>query len=311
MHPLGKLAKARRGICFSCAGSSISAIRAGGGARKGRGRSGKRLPGKKNLLSFLVLFNLILSWPLFAAPPPGCPSKTDLHLSGIVFSGDSLCAARGELNVTASEVPAGANTVFAAGRITLGADFVVRNGGILQARAVQIQLPVVRAGDDQTVASQATVTLDGSASEAPGGRIESYQWRQLSGSQVILQHPDQAQTTFSAPAVTTATVLEFELEITDQFGFTAQDPVEITITPGSTGDRDGDGIPDEHDAFPDDPNDAYDFDQDGIGDNADPDGMATAWPTAPISIPMTRLKAQHRYLASPHPPMARPLPTRR
>ncbi|WP_419592225.1 PKD domain-containing protein, partial [Thiolapillus sp.] len=275
------------------------------------GRSGKRLPGKKNLLSFLVLFNLILSWPLFAAPPPGCPSKTDLHLSGIVFSGDSLCAARGELNVTASEVPAGANTVFAAGRITLGADFVVRNGGILQARAVQIQLPVVRAGDDQTVASQATVTLDGSASEAPGGRIESYQWRQLSGSQVILQHPDQAQTTFSAPAVTTATVLEFELEITDQFGFTAQDPVEITITPGGTGDRDGDGIPDEHDAFPDDPNDAYDFDQDGIGDNADPDGMATAWPTAPISIPMTRLKAQHRYLASPHPPMARPLPTRR
>ncbi|WP_419639064.1 hypothetical protein, partial [Thiolapillus sp.] len=83
------------------------------------------------------------------------------------------------------------------------------------------------------------------------------------------------------------------------------------ITPGGTGDRDGDGIPDEHDAFPDDPNDAYDFDQDGIGDNADPDGMATAWPTAPISIPMTRLKAQHRYLASPHPPMARPLPTRR
>jgi hypothetical protein len=89
---------------------------------------------------------------------------------------------------------------------------------------------------------------------------------------VILQHPEQAQSTFTAPGVTTATMLEFELEITDQLGFTARDLVVITITPGgNTGDRDGDGIPDEHDAFPDDPTEAYDFDKDGIGDNADPD----------------------------------------
>ena len=36
-------------------------------------------------------------------------------------------------------------------------------------------------------------------------------------------------------------------------------------------DRDGDGVPDEDDAFPDDPNESSDFDGDGIGDNADLD----------------------------------------
>ena len=37
------------------------------------------------------------------------------------------------------------------------------------------------------------------------------------------------------------------------------------------GDRDGDGVPDESDLFPDDPEDYADFDGDGLGDNADPD----------------------------------------
>ncbi len=272
MHPLRELAKAQRRFCFSCFESGIGVIRGIGGAREPGFRSGKRLPGKERLVSFLVLFSLFLCQPALAAPPPGCPSETDLQLSGIVFSGDSLCAAKGELKITGSEIPAGARSVLIAGRIVLGADFAVRDGGVLQATTAQIQLPVARAGDDQSAAAQALVTLDGSASEAPGGSIESYQWRQRSGPKVTLQHPEQVQATFTAPDVTTATALEFELEITDQLGFTARDLVVITITPGgNSGDRDGDGIPDEHDAFPDDPTEAYDFDQDGIGDNADPD----------------------------------------
>jgi hypothetical protein len=36
-------------------------------------------------------------------------------------------------------------------------------------------------------------------------------------------------------------------------------------------DRDGDGIPDDEDTFPDDPNESADLDGDGIGDNSDPD----------------------------------------
>ena len=62
------------------------------------------------------------------------------------------------------------------------------------------------------------------------------------------------------------------VRVTDAGGLSASQTFTITVTPGGgAGDRDGDGIPDQYDAFPDDPNDAYDFDQDGVGDNADPD----------------------------------------
>lgn len=45
---------------------------------------------------------------------------------------------------------------------------------------------------------------------------------------------------------------------------------EVT-TGGGVRDRDGDGVPDDVDAFPDDPAEWADLDGDGIGDNADPD----------------------------------------
>ena len=41
-------------------------------------------------------------------------------------------------------------------------------------------------------------------------------------------------------------------------------------TPGSGGDRDGDGVPDDLDAFPDDPMETTDADANGVGDNAQP-----------------------------------------
>ncbi len=52
----------------------------------------------------------------------------------------------------------------------------------------------------------------------------------------------------------------------------------VETPPQSTGDagvidtdRDGDGVPNDQDAFPDDPGESADLDGDGIGDNADPD----------------------------------------
>lgn len=44
-----------------------------------------------------------------------------------------------------------------------------------------------------------------------------------------------------------------------------------TLTDDVLYDRDGDGVEDFEDRFPDDPNEDSDFDWDGIGDNADPD----------------------------------------
>lgn len=47
--------------------------------------------------------------------------------------------------------------------------------------------------------------------------------------------------------------------------------VGLPTPPNDDGDRDGDGVPDHSDAFPDDPAETTDTDGDGIGDNADLD----------------------------------------
>ena len=44
---------------------------------------------------------------------------------------------------------------------------------------------------------------------------------------------------------------------------------ESCVTTYDPFDRDGDGVPDKDDAFPDDPDEDTDTDGDGIGDNAD------------------------------------------
>jgi hypothetical protein len=45
----------------------------------------------------------------------------------------------------------------------------------------------------------------------------------------------------------------------------------LTISNGGPPDSDGDGVPDDRDAFPNDPTEWSDLDHDGIGDNSDPD----------------------------------------
>ena len=44
---------------------------------------------------------------------------------------------------------------------------------------------------------------------------------------------------------------------------------EQSVTALFASDRDGDGVPDDEDAFPDDPNESADRDGDGVGDNGD------------------------------------------
>ena len=45
----------------------------------------------------------------------------------------------------------------------------------------------------------------------------------------------------------------------------------VVIVDAGAGDRDGDGVPDTEDAFPDDPTESADFDGDGLGDRVDTD----------------------------------------
>lgn len=55
--------------------------------------------------------------------------------------------------------------------------------------------------------------------------------------------------------------------------------------PTPVGDTDGDGVPDDEDAFPNDPTETRDSDGDGIGDNSDPDRDGDAVPNTEDAFP--------------------------
>ena len=89
------------------------------------------------------------------------------------------------------------------------------------------QNPTSSAGIDQTVNYGQQVTLDGSGSSDPDGTIVSYQWSQLSGTNVTLNTPDQNTTTFTSPNEEGA--LLFKLVVTDNESASDTDTVEVII----------------------------------------------------------------------------------
>ena len=89
--------------------------------------------------------------------------------------------------------------------------------------------PVADAGADQSVASGATVTLNGSGSD-PDGRVAGYAWMQTGGPTVALSGASSATATFTAPPVTAETTLTFRLTVTDDAGATGSDEAAVTVT---------------------------------------------------------------------------------
>src|SRR5208282_5991344 len=88
--------------------------------------------------------------------------------------------------------------------------------------------PVADAGPDQTVATKARVTLNGSNSTDAGGPgIASYLWTQIGGAGVRLWHPSAAVTTFTAPWRTGA--LTFQLKVTDVNGLQSTDTCIVNV----------------------------------------------------------------------------------
>lgn len=92
------------------------------------------------------------------------------------------------------------------------------------------------AGNNQSVNSEATVTLDGSASKTPPSGIEilSYKWEQINGPSVSINFPDSKIATFKAPTVTKKTKLMFRLTraVKSSIGVhKSSDTVKITILP--------------------------------------------------------------------------------
>jgi surface protein len=92
--------------------------------------------------------------------------------------------------------------------------------------------PVANAGPDQTVASGAVVTLDGSGSLDAEGEALAYSWTQTSGTAVTLSSASAAQPSFTAPTIApgTLTTLVFSLIVSDGSAASAADTVTITVS---------------------------------------------------------------------------------
>ncbi len=142
------------------------------------------------------------------------------------------------------------------------------------------QPPTVSAGADQTVNAGASVTLSGTGADTDSG-IAAWQWRQTGGTSVALTGATTQQARFTAPAITSGTLnLTFEFKATDPLGLSATDTCTVTVL---SADLDGDGVPNNLDAFPNDPAEWQDSDGDGTGDNADPPANRPPAPPVPAS----------------------------
>lgn len=92
-------------------------------------------------------------------------------------------------------------------------------------------LPVVEAGDDQTVDARSTVTLSGSASDTDGS-IASLQWQpRFDQPAVTLESTGPGTATFVAPTVADQTALVFALVATDDAGAQGEDQLTVTVLP--------------------------------------------------------------------------------
>ncbi len=101
----------------------------------------------------------------------------------------------------------------------------VKAGGFLKAQYT-VGSESGGAGANQTVASGASVQLDGSTSSDPAGKSLTYQWTQTAGPTVTLSSATAAKPTFSAP--TGPASLTFQLLVNN--GQQSSSPANVTIT---------------------------------------------------------------------------------
>ena len=136
----------------------------------------------------------------------------------------------------------------------------------------QNQAPTANAGQDQTVAAGAAVSLNGTGSD-PGQRdfkLAVAADRRHCGDPHRCSHPTSA---LHGPRTSPrgSATLVFEVRATDAGGLSVTDTVTVTVR---SADLDGDGVPNNLDAFPNDPTEWQDYNKNGIGDNADCDVTA-------------------------------------
>jgi hypothetical protein len=93
--------------------------------------------------------------------------------------------------------------------------------------------PNAIAGAGQTVGAGSQVTLDGNRSNDPDGDTLSFQWAQVAGPGVNLDDANTALARFTAPSVTSDTLLQFRLTVTDPDGLSDTATTAVTVTTGA------------------------------------------------------------------------------
>jgi hypothetical protein len=95
--------------------------------------------------------------------------------------------------------------------------------------------PIASAGDNQSVFSGKTVTLDGSGSSDGYGGTLTYQWTQTAGTSVTLSSSTSQKPNFTAPPVSfpsPSELLTFSLKVTSSRGPFATSNVNVTVKYG-------------------------------------------------------------------------------
>ncbi len=96
--------------------------------------------------------------------------------------------------------------------------------------------PNAVAGAGQQVAGGTLVTLNGTGSNDPDGDTLTYSWAQTLGPAVTLSDASVAQPTFTAPTVSSDTLLQFRLSVSDPDGLTDSANASVTVTANATAD---------------------------------------------------------------------------
>ncbi len=159
---------------------------------------------------------------------------------------------------------------------------VTENHMIAAIFSVDNQSPIANAGPDQTANEGIDIKLRGNNSIDPDGSIAAYSWSQISGPPVHLSNSGQIVADFISPnVVPSGETLVFQLVVADNEGLQATDSCSVYVTRETVVDNDGDGVPDDQDAFPFDAGEYLDTDGDREGNNADTDddndGMPDTW----------------------------------
>ncbi|NND37633.1 MAG: hypothetical protein HKN81_10935, partial [Gammaproteobacteria bacterium] len=132
-------------------------------------------------------------------------------------------------SLIAPRVPVTTDLVFQV-RVTDNFGAIATDIVIVRVSATTNRPPIADAGVDDIVSGGSGVVLDGRASTDPDAPLTDFRWEQIGGTPTVqLNADDQPTAEFIAPLTATATVLQFRLTVTDDFGEHSTDEVMIAV----------------------------------------------------------------------------------